>query len=547
MGIGKTEWSWQKAGQVVLPAGENTISLHDLTGFCGRCQAVFLTADETLVPPDDESGNHEFRSRYFDCRIQDDSEEYDLIVAGGGYAGVCTAFAAAKTGSKVLIMNDRGVLGGCNSSEIRVALGGGCCNPPFPNLGRVVDLFAPICGGPVTYPAEFYEDFRKTHIFHSTIPASACRLLLYERVVKVEMADERKIAAVISRNVCTGVLTRHRAELFSDCTGDGVIAIGAGCTFMYGREARSDFNETLAPEIADKMIMGHSVLWYSEEMETEQVFPEIDWGIPFTEENVIYKNACVWEWETGMTRDQIKDIEYIRDYGMMTLLCNWSYIKNHSERKDEWSKRKLVWASPLGGKREGIRVYGDYVMTQNDVEDSGISYPDETGCLTWNIDLHLPDPKNVSLFSEPFISCAYHRGFRKMRPVPYRCLYSKDVDNLFLGGRLLSMTHVAFAVSRVMRTLGVLGEAAGLAASLCKEYGISPRELGKTHYPELRQRMEQGVPYWRPHDYSPTPSESYHFHDLGFCHTWDQAKMNDPEIASRVSELHVTHIADEKK
>ena len=544
LGTNGSAWGWQKAGAIALGKGEAKISLRDLTGFNGRCDAIYLTTDSREMPENDKVKLAAFRRKSAKTVCADDPVEYDLAVVGGGIAGICTAIAAIRTGSKVVLIQDRAILGGCNSSEVRVGLGGGTHVGPYPNLGNAVDEIAPIAGGPGTYEADIYEDARKTRLF--TFGGNpACHPALQECVIAVEKSkdDPQRISAVIARNVITGSETRYRARLFADCTGDAVIARLAGAETMCGREARSNFNESLAPEKADNQVMGLSVLWYSKKAKGPTSFPDIDWGISFNEDNAYYIRNGDWEWETGQYRNQAEEAEYIRDYGMMAIYANWSFLKNHSIRKDEWACETLAWVSPVGGKRESYRVFGDYVLTQNDIENH-VEYPDATGSITWSIDLHFPDPENEAKFEEPFRSCAYHRGVGAPYPVPYRCLYAKDVKNLFLGGRHISMTHVAFASVRVQRTLGMLGEVIGMAASLCAKEGLAPRDVYEKHFDKLKALMERGVPRAHEyHSYGCETSESYHFKELGFIGVFPStnASLLDAPLMRRIKALKVQH------
>lgn len=204
------------------------------------------------------------------------------------------------------------------------------------------------------------------------------------------------------------------------------------------------------------------------------------------------------------------ETEYIRDYSLMTIFCNWSFIKNHSKRKERFKNRKLNWGSPLGGKRESYRTKGDLILTENDIEKH-ISYPDATASLTWYIDIHYPDPKNRAMFNELFRSCAIHRGIKKHYPVPYRCLYSKDIKNLFLGSRVISTTHIAFACIRVMRTLGVLSEVCGLAAGIYKRENCLPADIYTAYFDKLKELMIRGVEIKPYHAYAPGTAEHFAF------------------------------------
>ena len=292
LGTNGPAWGWQHAGACPLGAGAHRLALRDLTGFDGRCDAVFLTRDAARRPPDEPRELAAYRRRGCPTVVEEDPATYDLIVCGGGFAGLCTALAARRKGLKSLVIQDRGVVGGCGSSEIRVWVGGQVHLPPYPALGNLA--------------------------------------------VETDPADPKRIAAVVSRAVRTGRETRRRAALFADCTGDALLARLTGCETMYGREARAVFNEPLAPEISDRMVMGHSTLWETRRRDHEVPFPDIDWGIPFDEENALARCNCCWDWETGQYRDQVLEIERIRDYGLMTCYANWSFLKNRSRRKDEW-------------------------------------------------------------------------------------------------------------------------------------------------------------------------------------------------------------------
>lgn len=502
LGAEGREWHWRKAGEADFAAGPATLALHDLTGFNGRCAALFLTDDLSAEPPFEPPA----------AAVADDPEEYGLVVVGGGIAGVCMALSAGRCGVKTLLLQDRGVLGGCNSSEVRVGLGGAWHLPPYPGIGSVLDDVAPAYNNHRPLPPEFYEDARKANFFVRSRPV--CKAILRERAIAIETdpADPRRIAAVLSRDTRTGAVTRRRAALFCDATGDATLARLAGCETMYGREARSRFGESCAPERADRQVMGHSTQWTSRVADAPSAFPDIDWGFVLDESSAYHITEGGWEQEAGQYRDMADDTEAIRDYGLYAAFSNWSYLKNRSPRRAEWANREISWISPIGGKRESYRVVGDLVLTQNDIEGH-VQHPDLSAPVNWNIDIHFPDPDNEAKFGEPFRSCAYHRCFNGPYAVPYRCLYARDATNLFLAGRVISCSHVAFAATRVMGTLGACGEVTGMAAAICMRHGCTPRDVYERHLGELKGMMERGVP--RPGFYHPGGCdgelECYHF------------------------------------
>jgi len=487
LGTQGAEWDWQEAGTVSLEKGDVALALHDLTGFDGRCDALLLTTDAGFKPETDVAKLEAFRRKMGTITAPQSSGHYDLIVVGGGIPGVCASISAARLGLKVALLQDRPVLGGNNSSEVRVHLAGRQNLDPFPRLGDVVSEIGPAKGGNAQ-PPEYYEDQRKLEAVKAEKNIS---LFLNTRGLAVEM-EGTKIAAVIGRNIETGVETRFVAPLVLDNTGDGVIGALAGAESRYGRESRSETQESTAPETADAQTMGSSVQWYSRDAKQPVAFPDIAWGLPFNDENCERVKMGEWTWETGMKLHQVDEFERVRDYGMLVVYSNWSFLKNRSKVKADYANLRLDWVAYVAGKRESRRLIGDLILKEQDLVDRVI-YPDATACTTWTIDLHYPDPKNTKHFpGNEFKSIAKHKAIYPY-PIPYRCLYSKNVDNLFMAGRNISVTHVALGTVRVMRTGGMMGEVVGMAASICKKNGCSPRDVYAKHLDELKALMTKGV------------------------------------------------------
>lgn len=488
LGTKGKEWMWQFAGKVQIKDVNVVLRLHDLTGFDGRCDAVYFTKDNGMIPPSDVRELEAFRRLMLRLPMKAHlADKYDLVVVGGGIAGICAAVSASRLGCKVALINDRPLLGGNNSSEVRVHMGGRIETGPYPELGNLQKEFAPIRGGNAK-PAEYYEDEKKARIV-----AEEKNITLYAnyRAIAVEK-DEQKIKAVIARHIETGEEIRLEASLFSDCTGDGTIGALAGADYKLGRESRSEFGEMSAPEKSDKMTMGASVQWYSVDVGKVISFPEFNYGIEFTEKNCEKVTMGEWTWETGMNVDQIKDFEYIRDYGLLVVYSNWSFLKNRMLENAQYKNLKLDWVAFISGKRESRRLLGDYILKEDDLIKA-VNHEDGTAATTWSIDLHYPDPKNTVNFpGREFKSIAKHIRIHPY-PIPYRCLYSRNIENLFMAGRNISVTHVALGTTRVMRTTGMLGEVVGMAAFLCKKYGTYPRGVYHYHLEELKVLMKDGA------------------------------------------------------
>ena len=488
LGCEGNTWMWQAAGKVTIKDVNMELRLHDLTGFNGRCDAIYFTTEEGAVPPSDVAALEKFRREKLNLPEEAPlAGEYDLVVVGAGIAGMSAAVSAARLGCKVALLNDRPVIGGNNSSEIRVHLGGRIEAGPYKELGNLQKEFGPTRGGNAQ-PADYYEDQKKMDWL---LKEKNVSLFTNYRAIAVEKEGDR-ITAVIAKHIETGEEKRFEAPLFSDCTGDGTIGYLAGADYRMGRESRDEFGESTAPEQADKMTMGASVQWYSEDTKKPSSFPQFEYGVDFNEKNCEKVTMGEWTWETGMNYDQIKDFERIRDYGLMVVYSNWSYLKNEMKENDVYKNRKLAWVAYISGKRESRRLMGDYILKEDDLRKH-VVHEDGSAASTWSIDLHYPDPKNTENFpGQEFKSIAKHINIYPY-PIPYRCLYSRNIDNLFMAGRNISVTHVALGTVRVMRTTGMMGEVVGMAASICKKYQVNPRSVYQSHLPELKELMKEGV------------------------------------------------------
>ena len=474
-------WEWQYAGELALAAGKTVLALHDLSGFEGRCDAIYLSKDGT------EPKEFSFAERRTMLGLPEKPATacYDLVVAGAGISGMCAAVAAARKGLKVALVNDRPVLGGNNSAEVRVHLGGTIEIGPYPALGRMQREFGHSKKGNAQ-PAENYEDEKK----QSWIDAEP-NITLYEsnRVTEVRMASPGKIAGLVIRNIETAEEMLLEAPLFADCTGDGTVGFLAGADYRYGREGKAEYGESMAPDQPDNTVMGSSVQWYSRQTGGKSKFPEFDYGLNFNDVSVQKVTMGEWTWETGMLHDMTSEFEYIRDYGLMVIYSNWSWLKNHMGL---YPDRALDWVAFISGKRESRRLLGDYVFKQDDI-DKAVFHEDATFATSWSIDLHFADPENSEHFpGEEFKTKTVHHRIYPAA-VPYRCLYSRNIDNLFMAGRDISVTHVALGTTRVMRTCGMSGEVVGLAAAVCRKHDVLPRAVYQKYLPELQEYMRKGA------------------------------------------------------
>jgi len=508
-------WHWQDGGLAKIGSKRVALALRDLTGFAGRCDAILFRAKDSPAPPDGGPDLDRLRRALSGYPAEPaDAGTYDLVVAGGGMAGCCAAVGAARLGCRVALIQDRPVLGGNNSSEVRVGLSGLIHQAPYPRLGDLVDELGPvghwnlweakrapdaprsrrilevIAAHPEKKthnagPASNYEDRRKIDVVRAETNVT---LVLNARVNAVAMESGR-IASVVAQDIRTGERRRFRGRLYADCTGDGNLGALAGADFREGRESKAETGEDLAPEAGDKLVMGTSVQWYADEEPAASSFPECPWAVRFDATTCIPATRGDWDWETGAMRDQVAEIERIRDYALRVVYGNWAVLKNDPRFRDTFARRRLAWVACIGGKRESRRLLGDVILCQQDIVGRR-EFPDASVTTTWTIDLHYP--KAAACACEAFRSEARHLEIEPY-PIPYRCLYSRNVGNLFMAGRDISVTHVALGTVRVMRTGGMMGEVVGMAASLCAKHGTTPRGVYEKHLDALKALMTRGA------------------------------------------------------
>ncbi|WP_166345348.1 FAD-dependent oxidoreductase [Phytoactinopolyspora limicola] len=414
----------------------------------------------------------------------------DVTVVGGGLAGVCAAIAAARAGARVALIQNRPVLGGNSSSEVRVWVCGATAagRQRYARENGIVGEL---------YLENQYRNPEGNPIFWDMVVLDAVRaepnisLFLNTDVRIVEAdgpADARMIRSVTGWTMGSERQTRFVSPIFLDCTGDGLVGHLAGARYRIGREARAEFGESWAPEEADELLLGSTILFYTKDLgrPVEYVPPAIAKDItqtPIPERRIIRagdNGAAYWWIEWGGEVDTVHDNERIRDELWSVIYGIWDYIKNSG--KFDADTMTLEWVGTVPGKREYRRFIGDHVLTQNDIIDQR-PFPDAVGYGGWSIDLH---PPGGMYSAEGGAAQWYPDG---TYDIPYRSLYSVNTDNLLFAGRNISASHVAFGSTRVMATCAVLGEAAGTAAALCAERGLTPRVLGTSAIDDLRRQL----------------------------------------------------------
>lgn len=416
----------------------------------------------------------------------------DFCIIGGGLAGVCAALAAARNGASVVLVQDRSVLGGNASSEIKMHVVGADCHGSRPGAretGIIEEL-------------KLEDAYRNPHRCYSQWD-----LLLYEKVKELpnielllethcktctteETPAGRRITEVLAARPHTEDEFSITAAFFADCSGDGRLGAEAGADFRMGREAQSEFDERFALPEADNQTLGNSILFTARKHDTAQTYVSPSWTRPFRKEEFKLRPIKNFEYgywwaEWGGQLDTIKDYEKIRHELLRIALGVWDYIKNSGDHPESanWA---LEWVGAIPGKRESRRFLGDHVLAQQDIE-SGRIFEDQVAYGGWWLDLHPPSGLDA-IDEEP---CVQHH-IKHLYSIPLRCLYSRNITNLFFAGRNISATHVAFASTRVMATCAVMGQAIGTAAAVFAKAGKTG-EIRSLATPQAISEIQQAL------------------------------------------------------
>lgn len=392
---------------------------------------------------------------------------------------MCAAIAAARHGARVALMHDRPVLGGNASSEIRMWI----CGAQGDNNRETGIIEEILLENLYRNPIRNYSIWDSI-LYEKVRYEDNITLLLNCSCVDAEM-EESKIRSVKGWQLTTQTWHVVEAELFADCSGDSILAPLSGAEYRMGREARSEFNESIEPDEPDTKTMGMSCLIQARETDRSQPFIPPFWANKYlTDEDLPYRDHTLdsnfWWIELGGEQHSIYDTEEIRDELLKIAFGVWDHIKNYGDHgADNWV---LEWVGFLPGKRESRRYVGDYILTQNDVESQG-RFDDIVAYGGWSMDDHHPGGMRYEGYPTVFHPAPSPYG------IPYRCLYSKNVDNLFCAGRNISATHAAISSTRVMATCAILGQAVGTAAAIAIQKGLTPRGVYKQSIGELQQTL----------------------------------------------------------
>lgn len=432
--------------------------------------------------------------------------QFELVIVGGGMAGVCAAIAAARSGAQVALVQDRPVLGGNCSSEVRVVPYG--CAHSHGWSGETGIAHELQLRDRIQNHEEFFDHGMMNSLWDLTLSGTCAAepnlsVFLNTSVRGVE-CDGAQISAIRAGQMGSEKEFVFRAQQFMDATGDGTIGFLAGADFRYGRESRSEFDEPIAPVVGDDVTMGSTITMRARDCGKPVPFIAPKGIVEYKSlEEIGYNRKLYhlnkptyggyWWLEVCNPFHQIDDNAAIRDELHRHILGVWNFIKNHSQHQEQARNYVLEWVGQIPGKRESRRLMGDVILTEHDVQNDR-KWPDGIGYAGWWIDLHISG--GILNKTEPGerenVDDNYKHWIR-VAPftIPLRCYYSRNVENLWMCGRVLSVSHVALGPVRVQLSLGLQAQGVGTAAAYALKNGLSPRETADPNGPHIQKIRQQ--------------------------------------------------------
>ncbi len=495
-GANGQDWSWQSAGKVSLPRGDATLVLHDLTGFNGRCDAIYLSQDGAAPPNAVDDASRAWRKALRGLPEQPvDAGDFDVVVVGGGVSGCAAALTAARLGQRVALIHDRPVLGGNASKEIGLMPRGAQGSLLQELSARTPD------GDLVAFQLLQAEPTASVFLDHRIVTA----VTEGSRIVSVDAVEARG-----------GHERRFKGRMFIDASGTAILGVLAGAETLFGREARSEFDESYAPEKADDMHHGNTLFFRTRMADHPVPFPEVPWAIevskdyanlsgqlskvgeengpgpiaganPATPEFRFGRRADVFPathfWEYGQWLDPYTSGEHVRDYLMQALFGTFSNVKRMEP--EQYANLEFEWMAYVAAQGEFRRYQGDYVLTENDIRNH-TRFEDMLVANDGSFCIHCAWERGEGKYDFRLKDWIYDMRDQQSYGIPFRCLYSVNVENLMMAGKHISVSHVASSSTKFMGNGAQHGVAVAAAAFLCNEHNTTPRGLYDGYLSELR-------------------------------------------------------------
>lgn len=500
-GANDQDWSWQSAGRISLPEGMVELRLHDQTGFDGRCDAIFFSLDGEVPPNATNLASRNWRKALRGLPDKPiDAGTFDVVVVGGGISGCAAALTAARLGQRVALIHDRPVLGGNASTEIGLM--------PRGTQGVLLkELSARKANG----------DIMAQTLLDAEPNAS---LFLECRIFRAECEGDR-IVSVDAVQARGGLERRFMGSIFIDTTGTAIFGLHAGAETLFGREARSEYGEPYAPEVADDMHHGNTLFFRTRMADHPVPFPEVPWatevskdyanlsgqliepGIengpgPYAGENPSTPEfrfgksndsfPATHFWEYGQWLDPYTSGEQVRDYLMRALFGTFSNVKKLEP--EAYANLQFDWMAYVAAQGEFRRYRGDYVLTENDIREH-TRFEDELIANDGSFCIHCAWEPGEGKYDFRLKDWIFDGRDRELYGIPFRCLYSANIQNLMMAGKHISVTHIAGSSTKFMGNGAQHGVAVAAAATLCNTLRLTPREIYRDRLVELKALIER--------------------------------------------------------
>jgi hypothetical protein len=496
-GANGQDWAWQSAGRVALREGETRLALHDLTGFAGRCDAIYFALDGVAPPNEVNAASRAWRKALRGLPSDPiDTGPFDVVVVGGGVSGCAAALAAARLGQRVALIHDRPVLGGNASTEIGLM-------PRGAQGALLRELSVRDANG----------DLAALRLLQAEPTAS---VFLEHRIIAAARNGDQ-IASVDAVQARGGHERRFKGAIFVDASGVAMLGVLVGAETLFGREARSEYNEPYAPDTADNMHHGNTLFFRTRMADHPVSFPDVPWATEVSKDYANLSGQLVEPglengpgpkaganpntpefkfndgqdsfpathfWEYGQWLDPYVSGELVRDYLMRALYGTFSNVKRLEP--DKYANLEFEWMAFVAAQGEFRRYTGDYVLTENDIRDH-VVFDDTVIANDGSFCIHCAGRPGETKYDFRLKDWIFDQRDRQSYEIPFRCLYSKNIDNLMMAGKHISVTHVAGSATKLMGNGAQHGVAVAAAAFLCNKHGTTPRGLLQSHFGELRE------------------------------------------------------------
>lgn len=486
------DWAWQPGGSVLLPLGETKLNLHDLTGFCGRCDAIFFSRDDKAPPNTTDEISRAWRRRFRGLPDEPvDVGNFDVVVVGGGVPGVAAVLTAVRLGERVALIQDRPYLGGNASLEIGLR--------PRGITGELVDEISERTPEGDLYAKQLLDAEPNATIFLNHTVYSTVTL-------------RSTIISVDAREARSGREIRISAPVFIDCSGKAILGLYSGAETLFGQESKAEYGESLAPMHGDNMHHGNTVFFRTRMADSPIPFPHVPWATQVARDysnlggqlkkpgiengpgpHIVslddvsnptvrrrMKLPLTHYWEYGQWLDPYTQAEQIRDHLLCAIYGTFSNVK--TMEPNTYANLDFDWVAYVAAQGEFRRYRGDYILTETDIRTHK-KFPDAVVQNGGAFCLHYPGNEKYDFRLSHW---EWDERDGKSYDIPFRCLFSANISNLMMAGKHISVTHVAGSNTKFMGNGGQHAIATAAAAHLCKKYNVTPRVIYKEYLFELR-------------------------------------------------------------